>query len=77
MVRKKTSSSPSSSSDLSDDQDTEEALKGFDFLVSPDEMDGSPDVRSAEDRGDWGEGGLVGWLMNTQTRMVKFPCGPK
>uniref|UniRef100_A0A674B4F1 Striatin n=1 Tax=Salmo trutta TaxID=8032 RepID=A0A674B4F1_SALTR len=53
MVRKKTSSSPSSSSDLSDDQDTEEALKGFDFLVSPDEMDGSPDVRSAEDRGDW------------------------
>uniref|UniRef100_A0A674B3L1 Striatin n=1 Tax=Salmo trutta TaxID=8032 RepID=A0A674B3L1_SALTR len=54
MVRKKTSSSPSSSSDLSDDQDTEEALKGFDFLVSPDEMDGSPDVRSAEDRGDWG-----------------------
>uniref|UniRef100_A0A8C8M677 Striatin n=1 Tax=Oncorhynchus tshawytscha TaxID=74940 RepID=A0A8C8M677_ONCTS len=58
MVRKKTSSS--SSSDMSDDQDTEEALKGFDFLASPDEMDGSPDVRSAEDRGDWGEGGLVG-----------------
>ncbi|XP_071244653.1 striatin isoform X1 [Salvelinus alpinus] len=53
MVRKKTSSSPSSSSDMSDDQDTEEALKGFDFLASPDEMDGSPDVRSAEDRGDW------------------------
>uniref|UniRef100_A0A8C8HNZ6 Striatin n=1 Tax=Oncorhynchus tshawytscha TaxID=74940 RepID=A0A8C8HNZ6_ONCTS len=51
MVRKKTSSS--SSSDMSDDQDTEEALKGFDFLASPDEMDGSPDVRSAEDRGDW------------------------
>uniref|UniRef100_A0A8C7MUT5 Striatin n=1 Tax=Oncorhynchus kisutch TaxID=8019 RepID=A0A8C7MUT5_ONCKI len=53
MVRKKTSSSPSSSSDMSDDQDTEDALKGFDFLASPDEMDGSPDVRSAEDRGDW------------------------
>uniref|UniRef100_A0A8C8HQC0 Striatin n=1 Tax=Oncorhynchus tshawytscha TaxID=74940 RepID=A0A8C8HQC0_ONCTS len=70
MVRKKTSSS--SSSDMSDDQDTEEALKGFDFLASPDEMDGSPDVRSAEDRGDWGEGGLVGCLMNTQTRMVTF-----
>ncbi|XP_045068445.1 striatin-like isoform X2 [Coregonus clupeaformis] len=54
MVRKKTSSSPSSSSDMSDDLDTEEALKGFDFLASPDEMDGSPDTRSAEDSGDWG-----------------------
>uniref|UniRef100_A0A8C7G8J7 Striatin n=1 Tax=Oncorhynchus kisutch TaxID=8019 RepID=A0A8C7G8J7_ONCKI len=58
MVRKKTSSSsPSSSSDMSDDPDTEEALKGFDFLASPDEMEGSPDVRSVEDSGDWGEGG--------------------
>ncbi|XP_064804051.1 striatin-like isoform X2 [Oncorhynchus masou masou] len=54
MVRKKTSSSPSSSSDMSDDPDTEEALKGFDFLASPDEMEGSPDVRSVEDSGDWG-----------------------
>ncbi|XP_055763093.1 striatin-like isoform X2 [Salvelinus fontinalis] len=54
MVRKKTSSSPSSSSDMSDDLDTEEALKGFDFLASPDEMEGSPDVRSVEDSGDWG-----------------------
>uniref|UniRef100_A0A8C7G7I5 Striatin n=1 Tax=Oncorhynchus kisutch TaxID=8019 RepID=A0A8C7G7I5_ONCKI len=54
MVRKKTSSSsPSSSSDMSDDPDTEEALKGFDFLASPDEMEGSPDVRSVEDSGDW------------------------
>ncbi|XP_071032928.1 striatin-like isoform X4 [Oncorhynchus clarkii lewisi] len=51
MVRKKTSSSPSSSSDMSDDPDTEEALKGFDFLASPDEMEGSPDVRSVEDSG--------------------------
>uniref|UniRef100_A0A8C8H2I4 Striatin N-terminal domain-containing protein n=1 Tax=Oncorhynchus tshawytscha TaxID=74940 RepID=A0A8C8H2I4_ONCTS len=48
-----TSSSPSSSSDMSDDPDTEEALKGFDFLASPDEMEGSPDVRSVEDSGDW------------------------
>uniref|UniRef100_A0A8C8H4B9 Striatin n=1 Tax=Oncorhynchus tshawytscha TaxID=74940 RepID=A0A8C8H4B9_ONCTS len=76
MVRKKTSSSPSSSSDMSDDPDTEEALKGFDFLASPDEMEGSPDVRSVEDSGDWGEGGrdvgwLVCWLVNTQTRIVK------
>uniref|UniRef100_A0A4W5MZZ5 Striatin n=1 Tax=Hucho hucho TaxID=62062 RepID=A0A4W5MZZ5_9TELE len=53
MVRKKTSSSPSSS-DMSDDPDTEEALKGFDFLASPDEMEGSPDVRSVEDSDDWG-----------------------
>uniref|UniRef100_A0A4W5MYK8 Striatin n=1 Tax=Hucho hucho TaxID=62062 RepID=A0A4W5MYK8_9TELE len=54
MVRKKTSSSPSSS-DMSDDPDTEEALKGFDFLASPDEMEGSPDVRSVEDSDDWVE----------------------
>eukprot|EP00064_Thunnus_orientalis_P022575 superscaffoldBa00007729_g22781 len=53
MVRKKQSSTPSSTtSDLSDDPDTEEALKGFDFLASPDELDGSPD-RSGEDSGEW------------------------
>ncbi|XP_062295004.1 striatin-like [Scomber scombrus] len=53
MVRKKHSSTPSSTtSDLSDDPDTEEALKGFDFLASTDEMDGSPD-RSGEDIGEW------------------------
>uniref|UniRef100_A0A668UTT8 Striatin n=1 Tax=Oreochromis aureus TaxID=47969 RepID=A0A668UTT8_OREAU len=50
MVRKKHSSTPSSTtSDLSDDPDTEEALKGFDFLASPDELDGSPESRSGED----------------------------
>lgn len=49
MVRKKLPSS--SASDLSDDPDTEEALKGFDFLASPDELDGS-DPRRGE---DWGE----------------------
>lgn len=55
MVRKKQSSTPSSTtSDLSDDPDTEEALKGFDFLASPDELDGSAD-RSGEDSGEWGE----------------------
>ncbi|CAJ1052790.1 striatin isoform X1 [Xyrichtys novacula] len=54
MVRKKQSSTPSSTtSDLSDDPDTEEALKGFDFLASPDEMDGSPESRSGEDSGEW------------------------
>ncbi|XP_030587777.1 striatin-like isoform X2 [Archocentrus centrarchus] len=55
MVRKKQSSTPSSTtSDLSDDPDTEDALKGFDFLASPDELDGSPESRSAEDSGEWG-----------------------
>uniref|UniRef100_A0A672YAM9 Striatin n=1 Tax=Sphaeramia orbicularis TaxID=375764 RepID=A0A672YAM9_9TELE len=51
--RKKQSSTPSSTtSDLSDDPDTEEALKGFDFLASPDELDGS-ESRSGEDGGEW------------------------
>ncbi|XP_070840437.1 striatin isoform X2 [Chaetodon trifascialis] len=55
MVRKKQSSTPSSTtSDLSDDPDTEEALKGFDFLASPDELDVSPESRSGEDSGEWG-----------------------
>ncbi|XP_028273773.1 striatin-like [Parambassis ranga] len=54
MVRKKHSSTPSSTtSDLSDDPDTEEALKGFDFLASPDELDGTPESRSGEDSGEW------------------------
>uniref|UniRef100_A0A672Y974 Striatin n=1 Tax=Sphaeramia orbicularis TaxID=375764 RepID=A0A672Y974_9TELE len=49
----KQSSTPSSTtSDLSDDPDTEEALKGFDFLASPDELDGS-ESRSGEDGGEW------------------------
>ncbi|XP_035261250.1 striatin isoform X2 [Anguilla anguilla] len=53
-LRKKGSSSPSSSSDISDDPDTEEALKGFDFLASPDDMESSPESRSAGDGTDWG-----------------------
>uniref|UniRef100_A0A4W6DIH4 Striatin n=1 Tax=Lates calcarifer TaxID=8187 RepID=A0A4W6DIH4_LATCA len=53
-LAKKQSSTPSSTtSDLSDDPDTEEALKGFDFLASPDELDGSPESRSGEDSGEW------------------------
>ncbi|XP_037830933.1 striatin [Kryptolebias marmoratus] len=54
MVRKKPSSTPSSTtSDLSDDPDTEEALKGFDFLANQDELDGSPETKSGEDSGEW------------------------
>lgn len=55
MARQKQPSTPSSTtSDLSEDPDAEEALKGFDFLASPDELDGSAAWRSGED--DWGEG---------------------
>lgn len=62
MVRKKQSSTPSSTtSDLSDNHDTEEALKVFDFLVSPDEVDGSAESRSSEERGEWGEFGATGF----------------
>uniref|UniRef100_A0A8D3CLT9 Striatin N-terminal domain-containing protein n=1 Tax=Scophthalmus maximus TaxID=52904 RepID=A0A8D3CLT9_SCOMX len=50
MVKKKPLSTPSSTtSDLSDDPDTEEALKGFDFLAGPDEQDGSAESRSEKD----------------------------
>lgn len=72
MVRKKPSSS--SSSDLSDDPDTEEALKGFDFLAGQDELDGSPETKSGEDSGEWGEAkhdgkGVSDWHQSrTQTR---------
>ncbi|XP_047013949.1 striatin isoform X2 [Ictalurus punctatus] len=57
MMRKKVSPSPSSSSssaDLSDDPDTEEALKGFDFLASSEDMEGSPESPSTGDVTDWG-----------------------
>ncbi|KAJ8360051.1 hypothetical protein SKAU_G00165760 [Synaphobranchus kaupii] len=40
-------------SDMSDDPDAEEALKGFDFLASSDDADGSPDSRSSGDGTDW------------------------
>uniref|UniRef100_A0A672YUR7 Striatin-like n=1 Tax=Sphaeramia orbicularis TaxID=375764 RepID=A0A672YUR7_9TELE len=61
IIRKKPppSSSLSSSSpasmDTSEDPDTEEALKGFDFLSSPDEMDTSPESRGTGDGTDWVE----------------------
>ncbi|XP_071337250.1 striatin-like isoform X2 [Trachinotus anak] len=57
ILRKKTpsSSSPSPASmDTTEDPDTEEALKGFDFLSSPDEMDTSPESRGTGDGTDWG-----------------------
>lgn len=56
ILRKKpTSSSTPASMDTSEDPDTEEALKGFDFLSSPDEMDTSPESRGNGDGTDWGE----------------------
>uniref|UniRef100_A0A8D3ADF5 Striatin n=1 Tax=Scophthalmus maximus TaxID=52904 RepID=A0A8D3ADF5_SCOMX len=58
ILRKKPPSSSSSSStpasmDTTEDPDTEEALKGFDFLSSPDEMDTSPESRGTGDGTDW------------------------
>lgn len=41
--------------DTSEDPDAEEALKGFDFLSSSDEMDTSPESRGTGDGTDWGE----------------------
>lgn len=56
MARMKQSSPPSSTtSDLSEDTDTEEALKGFEFLASPDELEGSAEWRCGEESGEWGE----------------------
>uniref|UniRef100_A0A8K9XZH8 Striatin n=1 Tax=Oncorhynchus mykiss TaxID=8022 RepID=A0A8K9XZH8_ONCMY len=48
------SSSPALNMDTSEDPDAEDALKGFDFLSSPDNMDTSPESRSAADGTDWG-----------------------
>ncbi|XP_012730298.2 LOW QUALITY PROTEIN: striatin [Fundulus heteroclitus] len=61
IVRKKPSSSSSSTSsspspasmDTSEDPDTEEALKGFDFLSNTDEMDTSSESRGTGDGTDW------------------------
>uniref|UniRef100_A0AAR2ILF9 Striatin n=1 Tax=Pygocentrus nattereri TaxID=42514 RepID=A0AAR2ILF9_PYGNA len=53
IVRKKPSSF--SPTHASDDPDTEDALKGFDFLSNPEDMDTSPESRSAGDGTDWGE----------------------
>uniref|UniRef100_A0A8C5EBS9 Striatin n=1 Tax=Gouania willdenowi TaxID=441366 RepID=A0A8C5EBS9_GOUWI len=56
IMRKKPPSSSSTtpaSMDTSEDPDAEEALKGFDFLSSPDEMDTSPESRGPGDGTDW------------------------
>ncbi|XP_077096398.1 LOW QUALITY PROTEIN: striatin [Siphateles boraxobius] len=54
MVRRKVSPSPSSSSaDMSDDLDTDEVLKGFDFLANSEDMEGPSETHSSADRPDW------------------------
>lgn len=54
MVRRKVSPSPSSSSaDMSDDLDTDEVLKGFDFLANNEDMEGQTEAPPAGDRADW------------------------
>uniref|UniRef100_A0A8C2AFN7 Striatin, calmodulin binding protein n=1 Tax=Cyprinus carpio TaxID=7962 RepID=A0A8C2AFN7_CYPCA len=56
MVRRKVSPSPSSSSaEMSDDMDTDEVLKDFDFLANNEDMEGSPEAPSSGERADWGE----------------------
>ncbi|XP_056590392.1 striatin isoform X2 [Triplophysa dalaica] len=55
MVRRKVSPSPSSSSaDTSDDLETDEVLKGFDFLANSEDMEGLTEAPPAGERGDWG-----------------------
>uniref|UniRef100_A0A665WC78 Striatin n=1 Tax=Echeneis naucrates TaxID=173247 RepID=A0A665WC78_ECHNA len=56
ILRKKTPTSSllPASMDTTEDPDTEEALKGFDFLSSPDDMDTSPESRGTGDGTDWG-----------------------
>ncbi|XP_060773125.1 striatin-like [Neoarius graeffei] len=54
IVRKKPSSSSfSPTADVCDDLDTEDALKDFDFLSTTEDMDTSPESRSAGDGTDW------------------------
>ncbi|XP_026045594.1 striatin isoform X1 [Astatotilapia calliptera] len=54
IIRKKPASSTSPASmDTTEDPDTEEVMKGFDFLSSPDEMDTSPETRGTGDGTDW------------------------
>ncbi|XP_057217282.1 striatin-like [Triplophysa rosa] len=54
MVRRKVSPSPSSSSaDMSDDLDTDEVLKGFDFLANSEDMEGPTEAPPAGERADW------------------------
>uniref|UniRef100_A0A8C6P687 Striatin n=1 Tax=Nothobranchius furzeri TaxID=105023 RepID=A0A8C6P687_NOTFU len=51
--KKPPSSSSPASMDTSEDPDAEEALKGFDFLSSPDETDTSSESRGTGDGTDW------------------------
>lgn len=55
MRKKPVASTSPASMDTSEDTDAEEALKGFDFLSSPDDMDTSPESRGPGDGTDWGE----------------------
>lgn len=49
---------------MSDDLDTEEVLKGFDFLANSEDMEGPTEAPSA---GDWGENHT-----EKQKRVCKF-----
>lgn len=40
---------------MSDDLDTDEVLKGFDFLANSEDMEGPSETPSSGDRTDWGE----------------------
>lgn len=42
--------------DLTDDPDTEEALKEFDFLVTAEDGEGAGEARSSGDGTEWGKG---------------------
>uniref|UniRef100_A0A8C2AFI1 Striatin, calmodulin binding protein n=1 Tax=Cyprinus carpio TaxID=7962 RepID=A0A8C2AFI1_CYPCA len=40
--------------EMSDDMDTDEVLKDFDFLANNEDMEGSPEAPSSGERADWG-----------------------
>lgn len=52
-------------SDSSEDRDTEEALKEFDFLVTSDDGDG--ESRSSGDGTDWGK--EIWWIIPGEKKM--------
>lgn len=54
-------------SDSSEDRDTEEALKEFDFLVTSD--DGDAESRSSGDGTDWGK--EVWWIIPGEKKCAK------
>ncbi|KAM6916393.1 striatin-like isoform 1-T1 [Xenentodon cancila] len=73
MRKKPASSSLPASMDTSEDPDTEEALKGFDFLSSPDEMDTSSESRGTGDGTDWekDEQGPISEAWDVDPRLIK------